>query len=283
MEELIHARRASMRVLFPDSAVDEEEAADRATADSFNRKLNVEQNSEFVRRIQQAIKDNDQAVNEIYKSTAMEIRLKELTYQVPVMEEEQRKIHTIYNSSPLYKLQKAFKSMNTKKNKEEEWCNVLTSVNLVLKPQTMYLVLGPPSSGKTSLLKAIAGMLSAKDAKLSGKVLYNNITVLGEGENTNKSLFQNLVAFVRQMDIHAARLTVNETFRFASHCKDSREKDEKERRVKMTLDALGIGHVMNTFVGDETVRGVSGGQRRRVTLGEVSVLIFWHLLCTPVA
>jgi ABC-type multidrug transport system ATPase subunit len=37
----------------------------------------------------------------------------------------------------------------------------------------------------------------------------------------------------------------------------------------MTLEALGLMYVKDTFVGDENVRGVSGGQRRRVTLGEV--------------
>lgn len=40
--------------------------------------------------------------------------------------------------------------------------------------------------------------------------------------------------------------------------------------MESTLEALGLTYVKDTFVGDENVRGVSGGQRRRVTLGEVS-------------
>ena len=101
---------------------------------------------------------------------------------------------------------------------------------------------------------------------------------------------QNLVAFVRQEDEHAARLTVAETFGFATSCKDDASKrpaaansgdggdnatetngqGEEMDRVKSTLEALGLTHVKDTFVGDDSVRGVSGGQRRRVTLGEVS-------------
>lgn len=180
---------------------------------------------------------------------------------------------------------------------------MLTDVNLVLRPENMYLVLGPPLSGKTSLLRAIGGMMTKttvdKDGTLSGSVWYNNLNVMEDDDNDErtkqyKKVIRNLVAFVRQEDDHAARLTVAETFGFAASCKDNggkkrpvggaagsstrgdsvenkNEPGEKMDRVEGILEALGLTYVKDTFVGDENVRGVSGGQRRRVTLGEVSM------------
>jgi ABC-type multidrug transport system ATPase subunit len=92
-----------------------------------------------------------------------------------------------------------------------------------------------------------------------------------------------------QLDLHAPRLTVQETFDFAYQCKSAgktlREADEllktdEERRIVAKADAdhlrvqigligLGLQGVKDTYVGDTNVRGVSGGQRRRVTVGEM--------------
>ena len=46
------------------------------------------------------------------------------------------------------------------------------------------------------------------------------------------------------------------------------EKAREDRlRVNVTLQVLGLTHVRDTYVGDHSVRGISGGQRRRVTVG----------------
>ena len=55
---------------------------------------------------------------------------------------------------------------------EQKW--ILRDINLVLKPGKTYLVMGPPSCGKTSLLKAVAGML--KPSGETGRVEYNGIS-----------------------------------------------------------------------------------------------------------
>lgn len=101
-------------------------------------------------------------------------------------------------------------------------------------------------------------------------------------------MVQNAFAFISQLDKHAPRLTVEETFDFAFQCKSggrlirtgsiSPEEMEAEKRAldnnlitDVLLTALGLKHVKDTFVGDTNVRGVSGGQRRRVTVGEMLV------------
>lgn len=99
-------------------------------------------------------------------------------------------------------------------------------------------------------------------------------------------MIQNAFAFISQLDKHAPRLTVEETLEFAFQCKSggslfksgtvSAEEKEAEKRAldnnlltDILLTALGLKHVKDTFVGDTNVRGVSGGQRRRVTVGEM--------------
>jgi ABC-type enterochelin transport system ATPase subunit len=92
---------------------------------------------------------------------------------------------------------------------------------------------------------------------------------------------------VTQNDQHAARLTVKETFDFAFQCRSGgthkprgmkenseaetliKKMDEEGWMVDVSLEGLGLSHVGDTFVGDADVRGVSGGQRRRVTVGEM--------------
>ena len=99
---------------------------------------------------------------------------------------------------------------------------------------------------------------------------------------------KNSFGYIAQLDKHAPRLTVEETFEFAYQCKSggnfirdrellqSVEAKEALRRANKTklatrlvLASLGLTEVKDTFVGDTTVRGVSGGQRRRVTVGEM--------------
>ena len=72
-------------------------------------------------------------------------------------------------------------------------------------------------------------------------------------------------------DSHAAVLTVRETLQFAAECSagDKVPAATTKERVDRLMKALGIDHVADTVVGDENLRGISGGQKRRVTVGEM--------------
>jgi ABC-type multidrug transport system ATPase subunit len=234
----------------------------------------------------------------------IEIRMNCFSYAVPVpaVEGGAPKIRTVYNSSLIYHVVKFFKNLGSTyyhPPKDETATKlILDGISLVLRPGKMYLVLGPPQAGKSSFLRAIAGRL-AVDAKsgsyTEGKVSYNGKTF---GDNTNFHI-ENGIAFIDQLDFHAPRLTVEETLEFAYQSKRggthinfkhgvvmdteaTREvaaKADMERMlVNTTLALLGLAHVKDTFVGDDVVRGVSGGQRRRVTVGEM--LMDWSpVLC----
>lgn len=78
--------------------------------------------------------------------------------------------------------------------------------SLVLR---MTLLLGPPSSGKTTLLLALAGKLD-RGLKKKGKITYN-------GHTLNEFVPQKTAAYVSQHDLHVGELTVRETLNFSSH------------------------------------------------------------------
>ena len=165
---------------------------------------------------------------------------------------------------------------------------VLSEINLVLKPGRTYLVLGPPECGKTSLLKAIAGRLpvgkSVFDGKPTkdkphqeGRIEYNRVSIADDP----KLVLPNVVSFVGQLDIHAPYLTVKETFDFAFQSRTggkhenigiesehlAAEFDEQRFTENLTIEGLDLSGCADTFVGNSDVRGISGGQRRRVTVG----------------
>lgn len=90
-------------------------------------------------------------------------------------------------------------------------------------------------------------------------------------------ILQNVVSYVGQLDIHAPFLTVQETFDFAANCrmgpksKPSNDESEQILSENLTIDGLDLAVCRHTYVGDANHRGVSGGQRRRVSVGEMLV------------
>jgi len=174
--------------------------------------------------------------------------------------------------------------------------NILHDVSGVIKPSRMTLLLGPPSSGKTTLLLALAGKLDS-DLKVSGKVTYN-------GHEMNEFVPQRTSAYISQNDLHHGEMTVRETLDFSGRCQgvgtryemlSELSRREKEAGIKpdhdidifmkatamegqetnivtdYVLKILGLDICADILVGDEMRRGISGGQKKRVTTGEMIV------------
>ncbi|CAH0493288.1 unnamed protein product [Peronospora farinosa] len=142
----------------------------------------------------------------------------------------------------------------------------------IIKPGTLTLVLANPGAGKSTFLKALAGKLQdSSKTKLGGDILYSGLR--GDEIDLIK-----LVGMVDQTDNHIATLTVRETFKFADMCVNGLPQDQPEElrdiaalRTELFIQILGMEDCADTIVGDALLRGVSGGERKRVTVGEVLI------------
>ncbi|KAI0673630.1 ABC-2 type transporter-domain-containing protein [Trametes maxima] len=151
----------------------------------------------------------------------------------------------------------------------------------LLQPGEMCLVLGCPGSGCTTFLKAIAN--DRKDyARIIGDVRYAGISA-----DEMAKYFKGEVVYNEEDDRHIATLTVAQTLNFALSLKtpgpkarlpgmSRKEFDETVRDTLLRM--LNISHTTNTYVGDEFVRGVSGGERKRVSIAEMMATRA-HVLC----
>ncbi|XP_068750941.1 broad substrate specificity ATP-binding cassette transporter ABCG2-like [Montipora capricornis] len=125
-------------------------------------------------------------------------------------------------------------------------------------------ILGPTGSGKTTLLDILAGR---KDREhLSGVVLVN-----GQKQPEN---FKCITGYIFQDDVVMGTLTVRENLHFSASLRLSRKlsKRERSKRVEETLSDLGLFHVAESKVGNEFIRGISGGERKRTNIGMELIL-----------
>ncbi|KAJ8752728.1 hypothetical protein K2173_007038 [Erythroxylum novogranatense] len=121
-------------------------------------------------------------------------------------------------------------------------------------------IMGPSGAGKSTFLDALAGRIA--QGSLEGSVRI-------DGKQVTTSYMKMISSYVMQDDQLFPMLTVFETLLFAAEVRlpPSISRDEKKKRVYELLDQLGLASAMHTYIGDEGRRGVSGGERRRVSIG----------------
>ncbi|MCL7046288.1 hypothetical protein MKW94_030675 [Papaver nudicaule] len=121
-------------------------------------------------------------------------------------------------------------------------------------------ILGPSGSGKSTLIDALANRISKES--LGGSVTMN-------GETLKSGVLKKISAYVMQDDLLYPMLTVEETLMFSAEFRLPRSfsKDKKMERVRTVIDELGLHDAAKTIIGDEGRRGISGGERRRVSIG----------------
>ncbi|XP_027184343.1 ABC transporter G family member 23 [Coffea eugenioides] len=147
------------------------------------------------------------------------------------------------------------------KLKKTKPISILKSVSFTARSSEILAVVGPSGTGKSSLLRVISGKVRNKDFKPKS-VFINGYAI------TNTAQLRKICGFVAQDDDLLPLLTVKETLMFSA---DFRLKEmstrEKEERVDGLMVELGLVHVADGFVGDEENRGISGGERKRVSIG----------------
>lgn len=135
---------------------------------------------------------------------------------------------------------------------------VLKNINALLLPGEGTLLLGPSGSGKSTLLKTIGKAVE------QGGTDSIRVGTLEPGRQT----FPRSAAFADQGDLSLTPiLTVAETIQFARACAEGYDYATDES-LQVLLRLVGLDHVQNTVVGNSDIRGVSGGQKRRVKVLE---------------
>jgi ABC-type multidrug transport system ATPase subunit len=161
-----------------------------------------------------------------------------------------------------------------KLKKHVETRTLLHDFSGTLRDGEMMLVLGMPGSGCSTFLKTIANDRETY-AEVTGDVHYGGISA----EEQHKQ-YKGEVNYNGEDDVHFANISVENTLRFALTNKTKkREKGEIPIIVNALMKMFGISHTAKTLVGDEYVRGVSGGERKRVSIAETlatkSTVVCW--------
>ncbi|KAL3618291.1 transcription factor [Castilleja foliolosa] len=266
------------------------------------RKLDMNQRQEFIDRFfKVAEEDNDKFLRKLrdridkvgINLPTVEVRFENLTVEADCFVGD-RALPTLPNAAR--NLAETGLSCFGIRLAQKTKLTILKDASGIIKPSRMTLLLGPPASGKTTLLLALAGKLDPT-LKTRGEITYN-------GHMLNEFVPQKTSAYISQNDIHVGEMTVKETLDFSARCQGvgsrydllselaRRERDagifpeaevdlfmkatamegvESSLITDYTLRILGLDVCRDTIVGDEMIRGISGGQKKRVTTGEMIV------------
>lgn len=151
--------------------------------------------------------------------------------------------------------------------------DILRSFDGVVRKGEMLVVLGPPGAGCTTLLKTIAGETNGLYVDDQSYFNYQ-----GMSAKEMHSRHRGETIYTAEVDVHFPQLTVGDTLTFAARARAPRvipggvPRHEFSNHLRDVVMAMyGIAHTVNTRVGNEYVRGVSGGERKRVTIAEATL------------
>ncbi|KAM3584453.1 hypothetical protein VKS41_003267 [Umbelopsis sp. WA50703] len=138
---------------------------------------------------------------------------------------------------------------------------ILTSISGYLEPGKLLAIMGPSGAGKSSLLDILAR--KPKRGVISGRILIN-------GEVPTRKQFKRISSYVDQEDTLIGTLTVRETLMYSALLRLPRTVPLaiKQKRVEETIRELGLTHVADSYIGVAGMRSLSGGEKRRVSIGK---------------
>lgn len=157
---------------------------------------------------------------------------------------------------------------------------ILRDLEGLLLPGEQLCVLGPPGSGCSTFLKTIAGETHGFQISPESHLNYQGIPA-----RDMNTAFRGEAIYTAEVDAHFPQLTVGNTLYFAALARAPRQipggvsREQYASHLRDVIMAMfGISHTVNTKVGNDYIRGVSGGERKRVTIAEAT-LSFAPLQC----
>ncbi|KAL6327286.1 hypothetical protein AAG906_017843 [Vitis piasezkii] len=149
---------------------------------------------------------------------------------------------------------------------------ILKDVSGIVKPSRMTLLLGPPASGKTTLLQALAGKMD-KDLRMEGKITYCghelSETLDFSGRCLGVGTRYELLAELSRREKEAGIKPDPEIDAFMKATAMAGQ--ETSLVTDYVLKMLGLDICADIVLGDDMRRGISGGEKKRVTTGEMLV------------
>lgn len=150
---------------------------------------------------------------------------------------------------------------------------ILRDFDGVLKSGELLMVLGRPGSGCSTFLKTICGELHGLDLHKDSVVHYSGVPM----QKMHKEL-KGEVLYNQEVDKHFPHLTVGQTLEFAAFARtpsnritDMSRAEHAKHITQVAMAVFGLSHTYNTIVGNDYVRGVSGGERKRVSIAEMAL------------
>lgn len=146
------------------------------------------------------------------------------------------------------------------KKPPQEALPIIKDVSATVKSGLLLAIIGGSGSGKTTLLNALAGR--AGGLQQDGDILFN-------GRSPKRFISRGLTGYVQQTDHLMPYLTVRETLQYAAELRlpTSMSTAKKHSLVEQVILELGLKECAGTVVGNEWRKGISGGEKRRVTIG----------------
>ncbi|GMY14386.1 ABC transporter G family member 22-like isoform X1 [Fagus crenata] len=151
------------------------------------------------------------------------------------------------------------KGMRTTEEKD-----ILNGITGSVNPGEVLALMGPSGSGKTSLLNLLGGRLIQSNVR--GSITYN--------DQPYSKFLKSRIGFVTQDDVLFPHLTVKETLTYAALLRLPKTLtiEQKEKRALDVIHELGLERCQDTMIGGSFVRGVSGGERKRVSIGNEIII-----------
>ncbi|KAK1143727.1 hypothetical protein N8T08_006128 [Aspergillus melleus] len=150
---------------------------------------------------------------------------------------------------------------------------ILKDFNGLLESGQLLLVLGRPGSGCSTFLKSLCGEVYGLDVDKRSVLHYNGVSQSGMMKE-----FKGEVVYNQEIDKHFPHLTVGQTLEFAAAARMPSQRLQGASRAEsakymtqVIMAVLGLSHTYNTKVGSDFVRGVSGGERKRVSIAEMAL------------